>query len=114
MHDTALSAPVRANGVACHVRAAVGFVETRTLPTLSTATHNRTVGHERASSRLGLSTAIGRDHLSQPPGLVEVSTRPPSSTAAHIDIVGQEMAFRGVSRSMFHEVHARALLELGP
>ena len=51
VQDTALSAPVVANGVACHVHMADGFVDTRTLPAPSTATHNRTVGHESAFSR---------------------------------------------------------------
>ena len=114
MHETEINEPVRANGVARHAPGVVGSVDTSAVPAPSTATHNRTVGHETAFSRCGLSTVIGSDHVNGSAGVVDINTRPAASIATHNDVEGQETPLSGVIRSMFDEVHAGAPRKVDP
>ena len=105
LHDTAVRALVLVSRVACHDEALVGFVDTRTLPALSTAAHSEAVGQATAVTPLEPSTCIGSHDDGVLVGFVDTRTLPASSTATHNEADGHESPFSWRPGPMFSGVH---------
>jgi len=100
LQDTAPRAVPLDSVVLTHDELVVGLVETRTVPTLVTATQR--LVDEQETAVIGVvrpSTCVCTAHGGDP-GAVEVSTSPELSTATHSAVDGHEIALIGVVPSI--------------